>query len=166
VIDCLDGTPNPTRLRRALACFATGVAVVTTCHQGKREGLTVNSFSSVSLDPPLVLWSLQRRAASFGSFVSSGRFAVNVLDASQRRLSAHFARPHHDKFDGLTFVDGLGNCPVLHDSLAWFECRTESAVEGGDHMVFIGRVERAGFREGSPLVFSRGTYCVPEELRE
>jgi len=166
VIECQDGVPNPAQLRRALGCFATGVAIVTTYHEGKREGLTVNSFSSVSLDPPLVLWSLQRRAASFRNFLVSGRFVVNILEAGQRRLSAHFARPHPDKFEGVSFADGLGGCPVLQDSLAWFECRTESAVEGGDHLVFIGCVERASFREGAPLVFSKGAYCVPEELRE
>ena len=146
-------------LRRALGRFATGVTVVTTLSpEGRREGLTANSFSAVSLDPPLVLWSLGRRAPSLAGFKASGHFVVNVLSRGQSELSRHFATPRADKFDGVPFLPGLAGCPILADSLAVFECRTETAIEGGDHVIFIGRVVRAHHREGEPLIFAGGRY--------
>ena len=146
-------------LRRALGRFATGVTVVTTRAPGGRcEGLTANSFSAVSLDPPLVLWSLGRRAPSLQGFKAAGHFVVNVLSRGQSALSRHFATPRADKFAGVAFVPGLAGCPILTDSLAVFECRTESAIEGGDHVIFIGRVIRAHHREGEALIFSGGRY--------
>lgn len=156
----LDGSPIDQRhFRNALARFATGVTVVTTrAPGGKLEGLTANSFSPVSLDPPLVLWSLRRSAPSLASFQQASHFAVNVLAASQLSLSRHFATPSRNKFDGVPFVDGLQGCPLLAEALATFECSTQSYVEGGDHMIFFGRVERAAFRDGEPLIFSAGKY--------
>ena len=148
-------------LRHALGRFATGVTVITTrTPQGKLEGLTANSFSAVSLDPPLVLWSLRRNASSLSSFLESGYFAVNVLGAHQCDLSRRFATPAPDKFAGLTFTAGLGGCPLLQDTLASFECSTEHTVVGGDHIIFIGRVHRATYRDGEPLIFSAGQYCT------
>jgi flavin reductase (DIM6/NTAB) family NADH-FMN oxidoreductase RutF len=153
---------DPRHLRQALGRFATGVTVVTTCSPaGKLEGLTANSFSSVSLDPPLVLWSLQKRAPSLGSFRASGHFAVNVLGAHQHDHCQHFARPSADKFRHIAHAIGFGGCPVLEDCIATFECSTHSIVEGGDHLIFIGRVERAVYRDGDPLIFSAGSFCVP-----
>lgn len=152
-------------LRTALGRYATGVTVITTCTDaGKREGLTANSFSSVSLDPPLVLWCLQRDGASAESFVSAGRFAVNVLGADQSDLSRHFAAPRLDKFDGVDHRPGLGGCPLLAGCLAHFECRTERTVEAGDHLIFIGRVVRSSHVEGDPLIYSAGRYCVARAL--
>lgn len=152
-------------LRRALGSFATGVAVITTRNRaGKIEGLTANSFSSVSLDPPLVLWSLRTNAASLDSFIDAGWFAVNVLAAPQQHLSRHFATPAADKFGGLDYMHGLGGCPVLADTLARFECSVFSTVPAGDHVIFIGHVRRASYREGSPLLFSGGAYCRPVPL--
>jgi flavin reductase (DIM6/NTAB) family NADH-FMN oxidoreductase RutF len=153
---------DPMHLRQALGRFATGVTVVTTCGpDGKLEGLTANSFSSVSLDPPLVLWSLQKRAPSLESFRSSGSFAVNVLGTHQHSHCKHFATPAQDKFADIAHEIGFGGCPLLTDSLATFECSTHSVVEGGDHLIFIGRVERAVYADGEPLIFSAGSFCVP-----
>lgn len=150
---------DPRQLRNALGRYATGVAVITTrAPSGKLEGLTANSLAAVSLDPPLILWSLRRQAPSIKSFLDAGAFVVNVLAGEQSHLSNHFARPHADKFDGIAFSTGFAGCPVLQDPLAVFECGTESTTGGGDHIIFIGRVRRVSYREGSPLIFSGGSY--------
>ena len=158
---------DPRHLRHALGRFATGVTVITTrTVEGRLEGLTANSFSAVSLDPPLVLWSLRRNASSLPSFLASGYFAVNVLGAQQCDLSRRFATPSPDKFAGLPVAAGLGGCPLLHDTLASFECSTEHTVVGGDHIIFIGRVHRATYRDGEPLIFSAGQYCTHSLLAD
>lgn len=165
--DCRQAPVDKRLLRRALGRFATGVVVVTTCTpEGRREGLTANSFTSVSLDPPLVLWSLRRDAPSLESFISAGRFALSILSDGQSHLSRHFATPAPDKFAGIATRQGLGGCPVIAGCIAAFECSTEVVHEGGDHMIFIGRVERAEFRSGRPLVFAGGAYGVHEPLPE
>ena len=152
---------DPRHLRHALGRFATGVTVITTrTIDDKLEGLTANSFSAVSLDPPLVLWSLRQNAPSLQSFRSAGYFAVSVLAADQCDLSRHFATPAEDKFASVAHGKGLGGCPVLQDALASFECSTEHNVVGGDHIIFIGRVHRATYRDGEPLIFSAGQYCT------
>jgi flavin reductase (DIM6/NTAB) family NADH-FMN oxidoreductase RutF len=162
-----DGAIDPRHLRNALGRFATGVTVVTTrTAGGKREGLTANSFAAVSLDPPLVSWSLKRLAPSFASYDAPRQFAENILSADQRDLCKHFATPKHDKFDGLPFEEGLHGAPILPGCLATFECRTENTFEGGDHLIFIGRVDRATYRDGEPLIFSAGRLCVPSEIEE
>jgi flavin reductase (DIM6/NTAB) family NADH-FMN oxidoreductase RutF len=148
-------------LRQALGRFATGVTVVTTrTTDGKLEALTANSFAAVSLDPPLVLWSLWRNATSLPSFRESGYFAVNVLAADQCDLSCHFAMSAENKFANVASAIGLGGCPLLPDTLASFQCTTENTVVGGDHIIFIGRVHRATYRNGEPLIFSAGQYCT------
>jgi flavin reductase (DIM6/NTAB) family NADH-FMN oxidoreductase RutF len=161
--DCID----PGKLRDALGRFATGVSVVTTRGpDGKLEGLTANSFAAVSLDPPLVLWSLNRRSTALSSFQNSGFFAVNVLSASQVDLSHHFAMSRANKYDGVSLEVGLGGCPLLQHSLATFECETERKIDGGDHVIFVGRVHRLTSRKGEPLIFSAGQYCTSLPLRE
>ncbi|MDT7952901.1 MAG: flavin reductase family protein [Acetobacteraceae bacterium] len=156
---------DPRELRRALGRFATGVTIVTTCTEdGRLEGLTANSFTSVSLDPPLVLWSLNRAARSLPSFLSARWFTVNVLGSHQRELSARFAGSMADRFAGLDFAEGLGGCPVLEDGIAHFECSVHDRVDAGDHVIFLGRVERMRHREGVPLLYSSGRYCVPAAL--
>ena len=163
----LSGEIDERALRHALGRFATGVAVITTSTaSGRLEGLTVNSFASVSLDPPLVLWCLQRTAPSFASFTAAGVFAVSVLGADQRALSHRFATAAAHKFGDIPHVVGYGGAPRLADALAWFECRTERTVDGGDHVIFIGRVVRAGYRDGEPLVFSAGRYCMPARIAD
>lgn len=153
------------RLRSALGRFATGVTIITTrSPEGKAEGLTVNSFGSLSLDPPMVLWSLRRGAPCQPSFARSGYFAVNVLAEEQGHLSRHFATPAPNKFADVEHSSGFGGCPILPGNLAQFECRTDQQIEAGDHVIFIGRVERFHFRDGDPLIFSAGRYCRPTAL--
>ncbi len=163
-MDLQRAAADPRELRRALGRFATGITVVTTRAGGKLEGLTANSFSSVSLDPPLVLWSLREQAASLPGFMESGWFAVNVLGSHQHHLSHHFAAEQTDKFAGIAWGAGLGGCPVLAESLACFECSVFNRVPAGDHVIFIGKVERLTHRDGEPLLFSSGEYCVPARL--
>ena len=158
---------DPGLLRQALGRFATGVTVITTrTPDGKYEGLTANSFSAVSLDPPLVLWSLRLASPSLESFKEAGHFVVNVLSTAQSFASRHFATPRHDKFDEIAFSAGIEGCPMLDESLAIFECRTESMIEGGDHVIFIGRVIRAHYRDGEPLIFAAGRYGTHSPLPE
>jgi flavin reductase (DIM6/NTAB) family NADH-FMN oxidoreductase RutF len=144
-------------LRDAFGQFATGVAVITTATVGgERAGVTVNSFTSVSLDPPLVLWCLSSRAPSAPLFLRAGRFAVNVLAAGQDHLSRRFATPSADKFAGVELL--AAPLPILAGTLASFVCRTERVHDGGDHHIFVGAVERYQRAEGEPLVFHSGRY--------
>jgi flavin reductase (DIM6/NTAB) family NADH-FMN oxidoreductase RutF len=147
-------------LRNALGRFPTGVAVITTrTAEGKAEGLTVNSFSALSLDPPLILWSLGRNAKSLPGFLSAGHFVINVLAAHQADLSHRFATPSADKFAGVETRPGMGGCPTLAETLACFECQTHQILDAGDHVLFIGLVARFGYRDGAPLAFSAGQYA-------
>ncbi|MGH9580298.1 MAG: styrene monooxygenase/indole monooxygenase family protein [Terriglobales bacterium] len=146
-------------LRRALGQFATGVTVVTACaSDGRRVGVTVNSFASVSLDPPLILWSLSRQAASFRDFTSATHFAVNVLEAGQHHLSRQFSTPVPDKFAGVECEEGPNRVPLLKGVAARFLCRTVQQYDGGDHVILLGEVESYTWREGEPLVFHSGRY--------
>ena len=161
----LDAGFDTRQLRHALGRFPTGVTVITTrAPDGKREGLTANSFSALSLDPPLVLWSIGRKSASLPAFLASAHFAIHVLPADKWNLSHHFATPNRDKFDGLEFQDGLCDSPLLPGVLARFECETHATSDGGDHILFIGRVRRMSFGDGQPLIFSAGHYCTPTTL--
>jgi flavin reductase (DIM6/NTAB) family NADH-FMN oxidoreductase RutF len=161
----LDGAHDSRVFRNALGRFATGVTVITTHVNGRREGLTANSFSALSLDPPLVLWSIVRKSPSAGSFLAAGQFAINVLAASQSALSHHFATPHDDKFEGIDVLTGLGDIPLVQGALASFECRTEQTIDGGDHILFVGRVQRIRYADGDPLIFSSGRYCTALPMR-
>jgi len=151
---------NPREFRRALGCFATGITVVTTASMDTgMVGITANSFNSVSLDPPLVLFSLDRRAYSLPAFHSAGHFAINVLGDDQRNLSAIFATPLIDKWENVHYELWNTGCPILTDTLASFECKTQHIYDGGDHLIFVGRVEKMRFTaERDPLLFFRGAY--------
>lgn len=158
------GQPNcvidPRAFRNALGQFATGVTIVTACGpQGERVGATVSSFNSVSIDPPLVLWSLDRRALSRSTFEASTHFAVHVLTLEQQELAQRFARRGVDKFEGLQCGGGLGNAPLLIDCAACFECETRHRYDGGDHVIFVGEVQRFAHATGSPLVFHGGGFA-------
>ncbi|MDX1540343.1 MAG: flavin reductase family protein [Geminicoccaceae bacterium] len=146
--------------RDALGCFVTGVTIVTSLDaEGRLLGITANSFSSVSLDPPLVLFSLARKAYSFDAFRSSRHFAVNVLASDQSELSDTFAKALADKWAGVAFDVWDTDCPIITGALAQFECRTVSTHDGGDHVVFIGAVERMALDpDKEPLVYYRGRY--------
>ncbi len=152
--------------RNALAMFATGVAVITAPREtGAPVGITVASFNSVSLDPPLVLFSVDRRCQSLADLCASPRFAVNVLTESQQVLSNRFAKANSDKWDGIDFCTHDCNSQVLlTDALAAFECEPYARHDGGDHVIFVGRVVRYRVRqEGRPLIFFGGKYRVLDE---
>jgi flavin reductase (DIM6/NTAB) family NADH-FMN oxidoreductase RutF/DNA-binding IclR family transcriptional regulator len=150
-------------LRRVLGSFVTGVTVVTTIDaEGRSWGLTANSFSSVSLDPPLVLWSQAVRAPSHPAFAAADRFAINILAEDQLELSNRFATSGIDKFSAVDIDAGAGGVPLLRGCSAWLECTVVSKVPGGDHVIFVGEVQtiRRGGRR--PLVFGSGQYLVAD----
>jgi len=147
--------------RRALGQFATGVTVVTArASDGRRVGVTVNSFSSVSLNPPLVLWSLSRQTPSFADFTNATHFAVNVLEAHQHHLSRQFSTPLPDKFVGVEFSEPSSGVPILKGVIAQFICRKVRQYDGGDHVIFLGEVEHYKYNDGEPLVFHSGRYRI------
>jgi flavin reductase (DIM6/NTAB) family NADH-FMN oxidoreductase RutF len=152
---------DPRELRQALGQFATGVTVVTTRGaDGRRVGMTANSFTSISLDPPLVMWSPSKTAPSLPAYAAASHFAVNVLASHQHHLSRQFATGADNKFAGLEVTDGIAGVPLLPDVPASFECRTVATYDAGDHVIFIGEVERYTAPGGSPLVFHSGSYQV------
>jgi flavin reductase (DIM6/NTAB) family NADH-FMN oxidoreductase RutF len=149
--------------RAALGTFPTGVCLVTTLGPGgEPHGMTVNSFSSVSLDPPMVLWSLARTASSAPVFRDAEHFALNVLGAADEALARHFSKPHPDKFaePKARFAPGIGGAPVLMGAAASFECHSRHRYYGGDHIILIGVVERYARGDERPLVFHRGKYAT------
>ena len=146
--------------RSALGTFATGVTIVTARDSsGQSVGLTANSFNSVSLSPPLVLWSLARSAGSMPAFARGSHYAINILSADQRALAERFASKTVDRFSGVAFREGAGGAPILEGACAVFECFNRSQYEEGDHIIFVGEVERCEQREGAlPLIFHGGRY--------
>ena len=152
--------------RAALGMFATGVTIVTARGaDGQVIGLTANSFNSVSLAPPLVLWSLSRAAASLSVFSAGSHYAINVLAADQKPLAERFATRGADRWSGVTFEEGAGGAPLLHGAAATFECFNRSRYEEGDHVIFVGEVERCAHRTGaSPLLFHGGRYYTEHPL--
>jgi flavin reductase (DIM6/NTAB) family NADH-FMN oxidoreductase RutF len=146
--------------RAALGMFATGVTIVTGRDaDGTRVGLTANSFNSVSLAPPLVLWSLSRQAGSMAAFARGSHYAINILAADQHDLALRFSRREVDRFAGVAFHEGVGGAPVLAGAAAVFECFNRSRYEEGDHVIFVGEVEHCTHRPGAqPLLFHGGRY--------
>jgi flavin reductase (DIM6/NTAB) family NADH-FMN oxidoreductase RutF len=161
------GAFDSRELRQVLGSFVTGVTVITTVDaSGKPHGLTVNSFSSVSLDPPLILWSQSLSAPSHPVFREAERFVVNILADDQVAISNQFARGKDDKFAGCATDPGIGGVPLIRGSAAWLECKRMECFRGGDHMVFLGQVERIERTGRQPLVFGGGRYLVahPHDL--
>lgn len=152
--------------RAALGMFATGVTIVTArTADGQVIGLTANSFNSVSLSPPLVLWSLSRAAASMPVFSAGSHYAINVLAADQKAWAERFASKGADRWSGVGFDVGAGGAPLLHGAAAVFECFNRSRYEEGDHVIFVGEVERCTHRRGaSPLLFHGGRYYTEHPL--
>ena len=145
--------------RSALGSYTTGVTVITTRNSsGVAVGLTINSFAAVSLDPPLVLWSLSLNSSSLPAFKECKHYAINVLAQDQQALSQRFAATQTDKFAGLDFVLGATGAPLLSGCCAWFEFRNEVRHDGGDHLIFVGRVEGFARSDQPPLVFQGGQY--------
>ncbi len=140
--------------------FATGVTIVTARDaDGALVGLTANSFNSVSLAPPLVLWSLARAAGSMPALSAGSHYAINILAASQKDLAERFALKDTDRWSNVAFSEGIGGAPVLEDAAASFECFNRSRYEEGDHVIFVGEVERCTHLAGaSPLLFHGGRF--------
>jgi flavin reductase (DIM6/NTAB) family NADH-FMN oxidoreductase RutF len=152
--------------RTALAMFATGVTIVTArTAEGGLVGLTANSFNSVSLNPPLVLWSLAKAAASMPAFSTGSHYAINILAADQKELAKRFSTKDVNRFAGVAFVEGVGGAPLLAGAAATFECFNRSRYDEGDHVIFVGEVERCSHRAGaSPLLFHGGKFYTEHPL--
>ncbi|MFM7736746.1 MAG: flavin reductase family protein [Alphaproteobacteria bacterium] len=151
---------DQSEFRRVMGHFATGVTVVTTLDaDGRPAGLTANAVSSVSLDPPLVLVCIDKKAETAACFTASGVFTVNILSDAQEGLSRRFAKSSPDKFTGVGFTTGTNGAPVLDGAIARIECRIRQSVDAGDHLVHIGQVEAIGVEgELDPLLYFRGGY--------
>jgi len=147
------------QFRDALAQFATGVTVICArAGDGRYVGFTANSFNSVSLDPPLILWSIARRSASLAAFETAERYTVNVLSSTQVDLARRFSRPHADRFAGVGYRMGGADAPLIDDCVAWFECRHHARHRAGDHIVFLGEVATCERAPGRGLVFHHGHF--------
>ncbi len=156
-----DSSFDASEFRNALGRFATGVTVVTTRDaDGNPLGLTVSSFNAVSMEPPLVLWSLDRGSSTMPVFEAASHFAVNVLASDQMAISNRFAGSEDDKFRDLECRDGASDVPLLPGCVACFQCRTIHRYDGGDHVIFVGQVEAFERRPGAALLFHDGAYCV------
>jgi 3-hydroxy-9,10-secoandrosta-1,3,5(10)-triene-9,17-dione monooxygenase reductase component len=161
----VDSALSPLVLRAALGRFATGVTIIS-CRaaDGSPVGLTANSFNALSLQPPLILWSLRDVSPNLDSFVAASHFAVNVLAENQVELSRRFASSLPDKFAEGVWTEGLGGVPVLGGCAAVFECEQASFQTAGDHVLFIGQVHRVSEAPISPLVFQSGHYRMLGEI--
>jgi flavin reductase (DIM6/NTAB) family NADH-FMN oxidoreductase RutF len=146
------------RFRQAMGHFASGVTVVTTEHDGELYGMTVSSFASLSLKPPLILICIDKSVPSHDAIRDSGYFVVNILEERQEHISRRFATTTNDKFKGVAWHGGRLGLPVLDSTLAVIECRLHAAIEGGDHTIFIGEVVDAEIHEGAPLLYYRRGY--------
>ncbi len=152
--------------RTALGMFATGVTIVTArAPNGALVGLTANSFNSVSLNPPLVLWSLSQAASSMAAFRTGSHYAINILAADQQALAQRFATRHADRFADVAFVEGQSGAPLLTGTVASFECFNRSRYVEGDHVIFVGEVERCNHQAGSsPLLYHGGKFYTEHPL--
>lgn len=150
---------GPTALRSAMARYATGVCIVTTvAADGTPVGLTVTSFNSLSLEPPLILWSLGLNSSNLDVFRSSDRFAINILGVEMVEVARQFARSGGDKFAGVPVVSGRCDVPLIAGALVQLECMTEEQYPVGDHILFIGRVVGAAIGDGTPLIFCNSAF--------
>ena len=152
---------DPAEFRRCLGSFVTGVTVITALDEtGAAIGITANSFNSVSLDPPLIVWSLRMNASSFPAYSKATRFVVNILSEEQVDVSNRFAKSGPDRFNGVATTPGISGVPLIDGCSAHLECRTEAIYPGGDHLLFLGRVERIVSSARKPLAFGAGKYMV------
>lgn len=151
---------TPDDFRATLGQFATGVTIVTAIDpHGHKIGLTANSFNSVSLSPPLVLWSLSKQSSSMPGLLAAPAYAINVLAGDQRLLAERFARKGIDRFDGVSWRAGLSGAPLIDGAVASFECRPRSTHDEGDHLIFVGEVTHCQRRVGAvPLLFHGGRF--------
>ncbi|WP_206338600.1 p-hydroxyphenylacetate 3-hydroxylase reductase component [Antarcticimicrobium sediminis] len=152
---------DPKAFRRALGNFATGVTIITACApDGTKVGVTASSFNSLSMDPPLILWSSMKTARSCAVFEAATHFAVNILASDQMEMSNHFARQQEDKFAGVAHEDGLGGAPIFPNCAGRFQCEAYDRLDGGDHWIFVGRVIAFDDFGRSPLCFHQGSYAM------
>ena len=157
---------EPEEIRLAFGCYPTGVAVVTTLTpEGSRVGMTISSFNSVSLDPPLILWNIANQSCNFEAFSRAEHFVVHVLAEHQGNISARFAARTGDKFEGLECTTGIAGDPILPEFAGCFQCRTEHCYPGGDHMIIVGRVLDFEDRKLDPLIFHRSIYRRADNIR-
>lgn len=153
------GAFDSRQFRDALAQFATGVTIICArAGESRYVGFTANSFNSVSLSPPLVLWSLAKASASLAAFESAERYSVNVLSGGQEELARRFSRPHADRFANVGFRLGWADAPLLEGCVAWFECRHHARMVAGDHVIFVGEVVTCERAPGHGLVFQHGRF--------
>jgi flavin reductase (DIM6/NTAB) family NADH-FMN oxidoreductase RutF/DNA-binding MarR family transcriptional regulator len=161
-LDFGDPALEAAAFRRTLGQYGTGVTVVTCNHEGTDYGLTSNSFASVSLDPPLVLWSIKKSSGSFAAFMETTHFAINILAKDQMSISNRFAKSGGDKFLDLSISRGIGGAPMIDNSVAVFQCSTFTRYEGGDHMIIVGRVEDFVRYDRQALMFCQGQYATTD----
>ena len=149
---------DPKLFRKTMGCFATGVTIVTTKSDGELHGMTVNSFTSVSMQPMLVLICLANGAHTTAAVQAKGWFVVNILEERQAELSKRFAQPDEDRYAGVNFTLNEYDLPVLSNCVAHLVCRVHRIDPGGDHIIVVGEVVKVGLREAAPLLFFRGAY--------
>jgi flavin reductase (DIM6/NTAB) family NADH-FMN oxidoreductase RutF len=154
-------SPDARDYRNALGQYTTGITVITARGpDGRKIGITANSFTSVSLDPPLISWCPSKNASNLPELENATHFAVNVLAADQHPLARQFAMTSQDKFEGVAVTEGIGGLPLIEGAVARFQCRTVERFNAGDHLIFLGEVERYDADGGEPLVFHSGHYRV------
>ena len=151
-------TIDQAAFRQALGHFATGVTVVTTSHEGAFYGMTVSAFSSLSLEPPLILICIQTTTPTHEALADASTFAVNILCEDQEQLSRHFATRQSEKFEGIAYTLGASGCPLLSGVLATIECRITERLPGGDHTIIVGEVLQTAVHKGTPLIYYRSGY--------
>lgn len=158
-MDAFDPLTDARAYRAALGAFATGVTVVTVPSTDGPVGITANSFASVSLDPPLVLWSPAKASKRFDYFAQAPHFAIHVLDSSQKSICDAFTRDKH-AFDGIDWCEGAQGVPDIRGCLARFDCSLSAKHDAGDHVIIVGRVNHVSFRAGQPLMFQAGRFVT------
>lgn len=163
VLEQGDPTLDPRAFRKCLGQFATGVTVMTTARGEQLAGMSVNSFTALSLDPPLVLWSIRRESSSLEVFREAGHYAVNILAEDQIDVANRFAKPGEEKFGQTRWREGRLGAPLLDGVVGTLECRLEQVLDGGDHYILVGRAEHYVIHGGNPLLFVQGRYAVPYE---
>ncbi len=152
------GEVDSTLYRQVMGQFLAGVTVITATHNGVPVGMAASSFTSLSMNPPLVLFCPAKSSSTWASISDAGHYAVNVLAAEHEDVSKQMSSKSADKFAGLAWHTEVSGSPVLDDALGWIDCRTEHVYEGGDHWIVVGRVLALGWRDGEPLGYHRGAY--------
>ncbi len=151
-------TPDSATMRTVMGHFGTGVTIVTAMLDGEPIGMACNSFTSLSLDPPLVLFCAANASSTWPKIQAAKHYCVNVLADTGEQLCRTFAGPSADRFAGVGYSKAVTGAPVIDDALAYIDCEIEHEYEGGDHVIVVGRVVELGYRDGSPLMFFRGGY--------